>query len=261
MKALLILFLFITSLAHGKLKSISKNQFEEVITVIENLYSEQFDQRSAMLIIDGNWDSDMTNAFATRPRPYVWQIDLHGALGREELMTPDVFAFVLCHEIGHHIGGAPRDTLNVWASAEGQADYFAASRCLKRVLTTSSATKWQVRGISPEVKKLCKKNYGSVNQRNTCERIVRAGELFSKIMAQYSGHNVSLITTPEALVVEETINDAYPTAQCRLDTIVAGAICKNNLSESVDEYNVNSGYCSNGSGSRPKCWFNPDMPW
>jgi Zn-dependent protease with chaperone function len=54
---------------------------------------------------------------------------MFGGLARDPLVTKDGFSAVICHEIGHHIAGAPRKGFS-WASNEGQADYFATTKCL-----------------------------------------------------------------------------------------------------------------------------------
>lgn len=40
-------------------------------------------------------------------------------------MTRDGLALVICHELGHHFGGAPKSTvpLKKWNSYKGQVDY------------------------------------------------------------------------------------------------------------------------------------------
>ena len=45
---------------------------------------------------------------------------------------------MICHEVGHHLGGAPfmpkyyEDYYLFRGSSEGQADYYATSNCLKK---------------------------------------------------------------------------------------------------------------------------------
>ena len=56
---------------------------------------------------------------------------MFGGLARHKLVTPDGFALVACHEMGHHLGGAPRR--GGWASNEGQSDYYATTKCARRI--------------------------------------------------------------------------------------------------------------------------------
>jgi len=61
---------------------------------------------------------------------------MFGGLARHETMTPDGFATVVCHELGHHLGGVPKKFSwfgNSWASNEGQADYFGIMKCLRKM--------------------------------------------------------------------------------------------------------------------------------
>ncbi len=261
MKYLVMALLTLSFSLSAKQKSISHSNFDEVISVVENIYLHEFNNQNAMLLIDGNWESDITNAFASRPRQYVWQVDLHGALGRESLMSSDTFALVLCHEIGHHIGGIPKDSLSEWASAEGQADYFAAARCMKKVLDSDAARYWSTDPVTDDVKKLCANTYPQPENQRICERTITAGKTFTEILAPFMDKTVPSINSPDPLQVEYTNTDTYPSLQCRLDTIIAGSLCNNDIAILPDSFDHNIGYCSTGVGMRPACWFNTEQPW
>lgn len=261
--SLFIIFLtLVTSLSSfAAQKRISRHNFNEVVRIIDSIYSREFENRNVSLYIDATWNSDVFNAFAYRPRPYIWEIQVNGALGRSKEMTPDAFAFILCHEMGHHIGGIPKAKETSWAAAEGQADYFSASRCLKKVLSSYAAKNWETGNISFDIKNICAKNYINLRKQTTCQRIIKAGEIFTKTFADLKSVPAPSIMTPEKSSVAETLRSGYPSIQCRLDTIVAGALCSPDLSNYPDDFEINVGFCSEGAGSRPKCWFNPATLW
>ena len=52
-------------------------------------------------------------------------------------MTPDGFALVLCHELGHHLAGNPR--VQAWAANEGQSDYFSTQSCARELWSGETA--------------------------------------------------------------------------------------------------------------------------
>ena len=61
-------------------------------------------------------------------------VRVYGGTPRHKTMTLDGLTMIICHELGHHLGGGPRRSeLYPWSAAEGQSDYFAGSVCLKRL--------------------------------------------------------------------------------------------------------------------------------
>ena len=61
-----------------------------------------------------------------------WRVVIYGGL-EHPLLTLDGLTAVICHEVGHHLGGFAFKTSILgdnWAATEGQSDYFAAHRCL-----------------------------------------------------------------------------------------------------------------------------------
>jgi len=73
------------------------------------------------LVIDKHWEDGTVNAYASENGNND-VISMFGGLARHPAITPDAFYLVACHEIGHHLGGAPKKGNTQWASNEGQAD-------------------------------------------------------------------------------------------------------------------------------------------
>lgn len=114
---------------------ISEETFNSVIDEAEELYTSIISGMGGTLEIERNWEDGTVNAYAQRLGS-TWKVSMFGGLARHETITRDGFALVVCHEIGHHIGGAPKKVSywsNPWASNEGQADYFATLKCLSYV--------------------------------------------------------------------------------------------------------------------------------
>ena len=168
----------------------SEAEYLETLDNFTNFASEKF---SVPFTIDSQWDVDWINALA-----YVTEEGAHiamfGGMARAPYMNRDGLELILCHELGHHLAGPPIKKKSTWASAEGQADYFATNSCLKE---------------------LWKGDYR--------ERSITASLNVVKMIAEVSGDKLPDIRTPDPLKVEVTELD-YPSLQCRLDTFVAGTL-------------------------------------
>ena len=75
----------------------------------------------------------MVNANCMRNNGVV-TVNMYGGLARRPEVTPEGFALVLCHELGHAYGGTPYIFQQAQIAAEGQADYYGEQTCLKALL-------------------------------------------------------------------------------------------------------------------------------
>lgn len=195
----------------------------------------------------------MNKEFTTTPPGVSLYSDhVHLELGsdfhRDSTMTPDAYLGMLCHEIGHVLGGEPysSDTMkpsaqwvsNVPSSTEGQSDYFSSLACMKKVFADSTKTTPADFAVTPRVKRLCVSQYSSILDQNICQRSAQSGfEIMQFIISIYKrfGSNSDQLTldmdTPEAPGL--SVGRLYPTVQCRFDTILAGAL----------------------NNKQPACWF------
>src|SRR5690606_9265008 len=100
--------------------------------MVTRVYAPIMESKGASLKVFKNWKSSTVNAYVTG-RGKVRKITMLGGLARHKSITPDGLAYVVCHELGHHLGGFPKKTWpSVWSN-EGQADYFANLKCLRKV--------------------------------------------------------------------------------------------------------------------------------
>ena len=109
--------------------------FHLLIDKVEKVFNPVFFKQGKKLKINRYWESPVVNA-SDQLLSDESVINMYGGLARHSKMTTDGLALIICHEIGHHIGGAPkyhsRENGN-WGSSEGQADYFATLKCLIRL--------------------------------------------------------------------------------------------------------------------------------
>ena len=253
--------------------NVTKEQFYAIIEKAQNLYGPVIkDYHSGNLKIRALWENPTVNASASQRGPN-WYITMYGGLARHPIVTPDAFALVVCHEMGHHIGGYPY--INYWAANEGQADYYATQACAHHIWEDEVEENASFASqISEFGKALCDNHWAEDNQRNLCYRSLLAGKALGTLLATLRGSGEVDFDTPDSSVVSRT-KHPHPKAQCRLDTYVAGALCTVPQpieiipgSQGINRNSLESELaaapyqCTRKGGladiqSRPRCWFKP----
>lgn len=117
-------------------------------------------------------------------------ISVWGGMISHNEINKNALNLLLCHELGHFLGGPPLKSRDGWSSTEGQADYYAASRCV-RLLHMSEAD------------------------------FLDGATRLAKIYAEVSREPTPSIDRCDTTVATRT-NYGYPKTQCRLDTMMAG---------------------------------------
>lgn len=234
---------------------LEEKQFSDLTVQFHRLYQEKFPGK--VLSIQAMWDRPEVRAYSTFDDDDNPQIVIYGGLARHSLMNEDSMALIICHELGHFLGGAPRkfrghSNLLSWASAEGQADYYATSKCLKSFFSyhkplEAIADPWLI--PAPEVSSICSDFY--------CQRILTASLNVSKIYALANAQDPEQISLykKDQSKVEVTVL-THPNPQCRLDTYVAGLLCPIPYNQDFDEHDPSIGPCSKDY-ARPLCWYHP----
>ena len=65
-----------------------------------------------------------------------WIVTMHGGMARHEHASFISFASLVCHEVGHFLGGLLwRNVSFKKLSAEGQSDYFATAKCMRKIFS------------------------------------------------------------------------------------------------------------------------------
>ncbi len=239
---------------------VTEEDYLSVIKILTKIYAPVVLERSGFpLIIKTDWQDGTVNAYATREVDS-WSVQVPGGIARAKGMTKDSLALIVCHEIGHHLGGAPRSFLyEGWPSAEGQADYWATSKCLKRYFETLAAEEISIGFDIPEkIISDCSSVYKSFIEVKVCIRTMLSSVAFANFLNQLPGSKVSIsIETPDTRIVKGTNTNDYPRPQCRLDTLYQGALCSVASSVANSETDSVAGNCNDEmkAGSRPRCWY------
>ncbi len=239
-------------------------RFNKILDRVEKIYAPIVQKMGAKLMVSRNWDDGTVNAYAQQ-QGKTWKISMFGGLARHETVTDDAFALVACHEMGHHLGGAPKKKSffgSAWASNEGQADYFGNSKCLRKYMEKDNNVRIvKRRKINKYAAKKCAANFETEDDVALCIRGAMAGMSLANLFRALRKLEKPLrFETPDSGQVSKT-NDNHPAPQCRLDTYFQGALCSIDAYIDVDQKDPLIGTCNrvdgHKDGLRPLCWYKP----
>lgn len=256
--------------------NMTEDEFKAIIAKIQSTYAPIVTGHGGTLSISGEWKNEKLNAGAAQ-RGKSWQVMITGGLARRTELTKDGFALIVCHELGHHLGGFPiasRGPMDgTWAANEGQSDYFATQVCTRRIWKEDLAQNETFREqATPEKIQLCERAWLKYDDQNLCLRVLSATESMILTMATLMQKPVPQFSTPDQTQVTKT-NDNHPPVQCRMDTSLMGAICLADFTDQlIPGKKTKSGHtsleaeqeaaqfsCTRFSGFvdgyRPACWF------
>ena len=257
----------------NKNANMTEAEFNQIIDQVSAYYSPIVASHGIQLTMLKNWIDPMVNAYANQ-EPGNWIVAMFGGLARRPEITPDGFALVVCHELGHHLAGYPFYTDTDWASSEGQSDYFATHSCARNIWGSEKQKNAGFRrSASLETKMVCNSSWSDIDDQNLCYRILEGSKSLAELLGAFES-KVPSIGTPDGSRVDVT-KPGHPAAQCRLDTSTSGALCDSTMDELVipgrnpaggqmgvgaeKAAEANSCMRSNGYGfaKRPRCWFAP----
>ena len=239
--------------------SMTEAQFNSILDRIESLYKPVVAAKGGTLTFKRAWSDGTVNAYASR-EGNSWIVQMFGGLARHAAITNDGFALVACHELGHHLGGAPKYAGD-WAAGEGQADYFATLKCLRRVWENDDNSGIISKiNVAPSVRTSCEKSFSDRNTISLCIRSAYAGLSSANLSIALGAGQSADFDTPDPKRVSST-DTSHPEAQCRLDTYYNGGVCQVAVSEDVSETDPTVGTCAMEKGAtfgyRPLCWYKP----
>ena len=245
------------SVGDKKANTMTEKRFNQIIDKVVKVYAPVIKKRGGKLVLKRKWKNKTVNASAQRIL-FWYVVNMYGGLARHEAVTDDAFALVVCHEVGHHIGGAPKISSSKWASNEGQADYFGTLKCFRRTFRDEDNVRIMANINIPDyVTEKCKAEFPEAGELALCQRAALAGKSLAKLLGGGRGGNFN---TPDGRVVDTT-NDRPPAAQCRLDTYFQGALCDKDIFDELSSKDPIPGSCARvrgrSVGVRPLCWFKP----
>lgn len=241
---------------------LTEDEFNRTIANFARYYAPVLKQKGITLKIQNLWEDETPNS-VTYPEGKSIVINAYGGLARFDGMTADGYTLVLCHEIGHHLGGFPSYPDSGWmASSEGQSDYFASLKCFRKLYKSGLLLQDPNQGYPREVEDKCESAWQDVGDQELCKRNMMAGFSTASVLnALNEGKKPVSFRTPDPRQVSKMFY-GHPEAQCRLDTYMAAAMCNASERVPMSFTDVKKGACSIEGGSlkqwsRPLCWYKP----
>ncbi len=242
-------------------QGITEADFNDVISKVEKYYSSIISDRGGSLMVRRLWNDGTVNASAQQIFTF-WIVNMYGGLARHKTITKDGFSLVMCHELGHHIGGSPKIG-SMWASNEGQSDYFANLKCLRRVWWNDNNISIieNMENVDPVAEQKCANAFENDNEAAICIRGAMAGRSVANLFQELREESTQAqFNTPDQTQASET-NDKHPGTQCRLDTYFQGSLCEADHLTDVNRNDPRVGTCNRSTGHtegiRPLCWYKP----
>lgn len=243
---------------------VTETNFNIILDRLETLYKPVIEKKEAELKIIRKWDDGTVNAYAQQDKK-IWKVTMFGGLARHKTITNDAFALVGCHELGHHLGGAPKysSRWSKWASNEGQADFWSTSKCFRIYVSKDDNIALMKKTIVPKiVTKACKDQFKGKEEVAICQRGALAGMSLGNLFRALRNQDKKLkFDTPDKAIVSKT-KDGHPAPQCRLDTYYSGALCDRNEFDDISDEDANISLCNRQDGDtigiRPLCWYKPN---
>lgn len=234
---------------------IKEDAFNRVMDKAQEVYAPVIAAKGAKLKINRLWSNGTVNASADQ-QGSDWILNMYGGLARHAATTEEGFALVVCHELGHHLGGFPKYSDDPWASNEGQSDYFATAKCLRKLFPDKETA-----GVDPVAAKGCEATFPKGTERNLCLQNALGGMSVAKLFQALTGSRTPpKFDTPDRSSVGST-QDGHPATQCRLDTYFQGSLCTKAATDDLSPTAPAPGACTAGQGYtqglRPTCWYKP----
>lgn len=243
-----------------KTTGLSEVQYNNVLDKVFAVYGSLVKAQGGNLILNRKWTNSSVNAGTYRDGQN-WYINVYGGYARHPYATEDALTLVLCHEIGHHLGGAPKKQIkeDSWSSTEGQSDYFATLKCLRRVFRKDdNLTIVNNLRVPKYVRAKCELSFPKIEHAAICMRTSMAGQSVANVDAETSKLPLTFFSTPDQNQVEMTY-ERHPVPQCRLDTYFQGSLCDVSPFVSVSQAFEMKGTCHPklgfSIGNRPNCWY------
>jgi hypothetical protein len=242
---------------------INEREFDAILFRLGKLYADEARKKGGHLKFEGNWSDPTVNAFADRLGAD-WTVEVPGGIARHKATSVEGFVAIVCHELGHHLGGAPKHIESNgdanWATNEGGADYYSALKCMRRFFAEDdNASIVGLATIHPLANECCLAQFRDPTDQLICLRESMATESAANLLADLSGEKIPAFDQPDPKVVLKMVN-THPDVQCRMDTFFAGSICAVDRNVPNSDADFKEGACVQGRdvvGFRPRCWFLP----
>ncbi len=198
MNALVLIFLLVTTGSQAACLPDSAPTSDKILLDVRDIEdaASHFESVVKTILPSGNDlivrlepNSERTNAEITKAGTE-FSLTVWGGMLGHPTMDRGTFLLLLCHELGHALGGPPLKSKTGWSSTEGQADYFSGAGCFHL--------------FDPEE-----------------DIFLKSALNLTTIYAGVTREPVPHLNSCDDTQVLRT-NFGYPAVQCRLDSLIAG---------------------------------------
>lgn len=249
MKKILFIIFITSQSAFATAKQI---EFEKTLQSARDYFKPIYQSKGKELSILGEWEYDENNGKALAYTVDHYFIEIYGGALKSKGTNTDSLRAMICHEVGHHLGGSPfmpkyyEDYYLFRGSSEGQADYYAANLCLKKWF--HGEDHWKVNylfGFSKKDQAFCEDYYQHSDSVGLCVRIISAMKRMLSIdIETHSPLNLKNPKSDYLYALAPSVT--HPKKNCRLETVYAGVICQTESGCLINQNPIEA--------SRPLCW-------
>lgn len=195
--------------------TVTRSEADHLFSLFNKVYTEHITFNPPVYGTSlSNFDFDLVHASYVAYGNNHHVINIFGGVIDLPQMSIDGLATVICHEIGHGLGGAPYD--HEGSSVEGQCDYYATSICLQKIFETYEST---YRPLTDQEASIC---HGD----QMCLRVmaaIRDGSM--QIFNHNLKVNLSILDVDDSVVQEINKDERYyPSPECRMMTMRNGVL-------------------------------------
>jgi hypothetical protein len=221
-------------------------QFNAILERAKRIYSPIIEQHGGYLSVNGDWSNNTVNAYAEQ-NGRNWSVSFYGGLAKR--VTPDGFAIVVCHELGHHLGYGVLYPNNSWkAAVEGQSDYWATAVCARKMFDPANDDEETPTeegeppcGFLPPYQSdmiegfKCASEVGA--DKTICQRSLDGGLSLGRLLANLGGEPEPSYNNLDRSKVSKT-QYSHPKAACRLTSYYGGVMCSKSWPDNFAPMNI-----------------------
>ncbi len=232
-----------------------EKRFDFVLRAFGQFFGPQVEKAGGHLRIVKDWNDGAVNAWGWK-EGNAWFLEVPGGISRYSLINEEAFVSVLCHELGHLMGGAPTNGSSGTISVEGQADFYSVQKCFRAFadkIAPFYPLKIDMGGRDQEIQAVCQRNQDA----KLCESALLGALSLTGYYASIEDKPAPYLLQPDLSVVSSTL-EMHPSAQCRLDTMLASTLCPVSPADEISWQDPTVGYCHqllHPEFARPRCWF------
>ena len=236
---------------------LTEEQFNTLIDEIDRIYQPIFKGLGMELVFERKYEDDTINAYCNFDAGTA-TVSLMGGLAKHPLMTPDSYALVITHEIGHVLSGRVRYP-NSWAGSEGNSDNYATQVGAKKVFSEISGgcncgflPSSSYEGNYKRELQSCEK-FNTIDERTICERTIKGSLELAAILANLGDETAPTLRTMDRSIARKTQYE-HPKAACRLAAYYDGAMSDKRWDDRVIPLTKAQQF-KFSAVDRPNCWY------